>query len=528
MIELEIPLLRGGKEYFTSKRATPNALNHFQISYSQAPEIIINQSLKDTNTKGYHYISEITIDNFLEIIIEASDIFTSTQSLGISTEISLEETQQFITATTGMPIIFVRNSFIPFSQSMKNIREILEILSPNNSVSIYDTHIVQKGYLMYGWIRRGKNLAVVAPSNHPGVNTVWAIMAAMKFPTLVRPSIREGLFAYRYIQALYKAGLPKEALHYLPMNHKFIASFLMNSDLGIIFGDETTTRRYANKTKIKTYGPGRSKIILDTNYVKQYDSSDICDMIIGSTLFDGGKSCINASSLLVVGKNAETVAEDIAFEIAVELANIIPQDIFSEKAKLAAFVDNNLAKKINRFIESNKGRDIDLVEKVRETSRLQVLNDVYYLLPSVFLCENGKNSRLFGLELPFPFLTINTIEDYEQSYDYIKRSLVISLLSESANYARKILELPHVEKLYLQELTCGINPAEPHEGFPSEFLFRSKAYRPKPGIDKKSFAKLYADLLTKLSDKKPSKIALLPSKREDLYTKFKKVIESSS
>ncbi len=526
-ISVDIPLIRGGKEYYTNKKVVPQMLDSFQISYSQAPEVIINQSIKDAKTMGHQFLSNLSMEELLDVYTEAAKLFIENRGFGTETnDINLEDTQRFITASTGMPILFVKNAFMMFSQAMQDLEAILEILSPNNSVSAFDTTLAYKGDFLYGWVRRGKNLGVIAPSNHPGVHTVWSICSAMKFPTLFRPSEKEGLFGYRFIQALYEAGMPEQSMFYLPMETRFIDSFLRKCDLGIIFGNEETVDRYQTHNTIKTYGPGRSKLIIDESYTENHDLSTLSEFIVGSTLFDGGRSCINASSLLIVGENSQRLAEELVMEVAEELATIGPVDVFNENAKIGAFVDKGLAQKLNAFIEFKKGQDIDIVEKLRENSRLQILDNTFYLLPSVFLCRNkNKKSRLFGLELPFPFMTILPVDDYKETLKYIDRSLVISLFSENQNFAKNILELPHVEKLYLEELTCGINPAEPHEGFPSEFLFRSKAYRPKPGIDTKSFAEFYAHQFARIVDRGSRRRAKGLPQKSELLTKFKKILK---
>ncbi|MFX0208448.1 MAG: aldehyde dehydrogenase family protein, partial [Candidatus Hodarchaeota archaeon] len=308
---LDIPLIRGGKEYFTNKKVFPLMLDSYQITYSQAPEVIINQSIRDAKAKGYELLSNMSIEELLDIYVEASRLIIENRGFGSHTDISFDDTLKLVTSSTGMPIHYVKNAFMMFSQAMNNIYTILEVLSPNFSISAYDTTEAYKGDFLYGWVRRGKNLAIVAPSNHPGVNTVWANMSAMKFPALIRPSEKEGLLSYRFVHALYEAGLPEHSLFYLPMERHFVDSFLRNSDLGIIFGNEETVNRYQKHGTIKTYGPGRSKLILDEDYANERDLSQISDFIIGSTLFDGGRSCINASSLLVVGKNSEKLAEEL-------------------------------------------------------------------------------------------------------------------------------------------------------------------------------------------------------------------------
>ena len=65
-------------------------------------------------------------------------------------------------------------------------------------------------------------------------------------------------------------------------------------------------------------------------------------------------------------------------------------------------------------------------------------------------------------------------EDFEK---VIKNTLTLSIYTDDKTKIDKALRDPTVKKVYLKQPTCDINPAEPHEGLLTEFLYTKKAVR---------------------------------------------------
>jgi len=77
----------------------------------------------------------------------------------------------------------------------------------------------------------------------------------------VKPGSQDPWTPLRIIQALIAAGLPPEALGYYPAGHEGAAALAGAGDRAIVFGDESTVRRYRGRPEVSVHGPGMSKVV---------------------------------------------------------------------------------------------------------------------------------------------------------------------------------------------------------------------------------------------------------------------------
>src|SRR5947209_10185378 len=189
-------------------------------------------------------------------------------------------------------------------------------------------------------------LGVVLPSNSPGVNSLWIPAVALKIPVVLKPGREEPWTPFRIIQAFIAAGAPAEAFSFYPTDHEGSGAILELCGRALIFGDESTVARYAGNPAIQVHGPGRSKLLIGDDQVERWP--EFVDVIVESIVANGGRSCINASTV-VVPRHADAIAD----AVAAKLARIVPLPATDESAVLAGFANPAMAERIHAAIDAD-------------------------------------------------------------------------------------------------------------------------------------------------------------------------------
>ena len=152
-------------------------------------------------------------------------------------------------------------------------------------------------------------LGLVMPSNSPAVNSLWLPAIALKTPVVIKPGRDEPWTPFRLIQAFIAAGVPSEAFGFYPTDHEGAGEILKSCGRALIFGDKNTMAQYANNPAIQLHGPGWSKFIIGEDCIENW--REYIDVIAGAISDNGGRSCINASAV-VVPKYAAEIADALA------------------------------------------------------------------------------------------------------------------------------------------------------------------------------------------------------------------------
>jgi hypothetical protein len=456
---IQVLINRGGEnhDYLTSKRELLKTYKGKPIGeICQTPEILINGSaIYNTKKIGCEALRKLPESELLAIIRKAGDNFLNENYLGMD----YKEHCRNVVLLTGLPITSVENAGHILYQGLHNMAEVLLAQTPNNNLGQYDLNLGNTGSFKY--IPRGTNMGVVAPSNHPAVNSLWLMALAVKYPLLIRPSNEEPLTIRRLVDSLYNAGLPEHSIYFLPGDRQISNAILQESDLGMIFGSRGTISQYDGNSKIKTYGPGNSKIYIDEEYL-EYGGA--IRLAVDSIMRDGGRGCINTHQI-VTAKNGRQFAE----VLAQELRKIEAIDPLETGAQIAA-TKIQTAEAINAIVDdglSYGGIDLTTSES---RPRLKIENDTCYLMPTVIYLDRGPGHPLFT-ELPFQYVTVT---DYSEGI--FNGTLALTMLTDDETKIRDGLTM--AEKVYVGDIsTMDIDLKEPHEGYLPDFLYDKKAYR---------------------------------------------------
>lgn len=239
----------------------------------------------------------------------------------------------------------------------------------------------------------------------------------------------------------------------------------------MLFGDEQTTGRYRNQASVQIHGPGWSKVVIGDDCAEQWP--DYLDVCASSVLDNSGRSCINASAI-VVSRHADAIAD----ALAARLAAVQPMPLNDEHAALAAFTNPALAEGINAAIERDLRVPgaVDATARHRSGDRLVRHDGATFLLPTVIRCDSFDHP-LATREYLFPYVAVVEVPQTDIP-GRIGSSLVVSVISSDETLIRGLLTAPAVGHLHIGPIpTWQVRWDQPHEGNLFDFLYRQRAFQ---------------------------------------------------
>src|SRR6187399_2358973 len=249
-----------------------------------------------------------------------------------------------LSATSGLPHVMVRRNMEKIHYALTHLAQILGGLSRGLDLSIIDAGHGEQFGTKLSFFPTCQALGLVMPSNSPAVNSLWLPAIALKTPVVIKPGREEPWTPWRLIQAFIVAGVPSEAFGFYPTDHEGAGEILKSCGRALIFGDKSTMAQYANNPAIQLHGPGWSKIIIGEDQIENW--RDYIDVMVSSISDNGGRSCINASAIVV-----PKYATEIADALAQKLGPVQPTKPEDESAKLSGFANPKMAEFIDAQIE---------------------------------------------------------------------------------------------------------------------------------------------------------------------------------
>ncbi|MDP3069121.1 MAG: aldehyde dehydrogenase family protein [Opitutaceae bacterium] len=370
---------------------------------------------------------------------------------------------------TGLPHSLGRSNMSKVHAAMSNIRAVIAGLTRGLPHALFDTGVVRQDGLDVNFFPQTDSLGVLLPSNSPGVNSLWLPALAMKIPVVLKPGREDPLTPFRLIQAMIAAGFPREAFGFYPTTHDGGDQLLFGTGRAIAFGNDTTLKKYAPYRHIQVHGSGRSKILIGDDYADDWEKH--LDVIVNAISANGGRSCINCSSVLM-GRNRD----DLADALARKLAAIEPLARNDPAAILCGFANPKMGKGIDERIEEllKTPGATDLTAKYRKGPRLAELHGQTFLRPTLIVCDD-LDHPLANTEFMFPFASILQVPQ-EKMIDQIGESLVVSAFTHDREWCADLMTSTNIERLNLGPYsTMRVQWEQPHEGNLFEFLYRRRA-----------------------------------------------------
>jgi acyl-CoA reductase-like NAD-dependent aldehyde dehydrogenase len=462
---LHIPLLRRGVPYKSVEVArTPDMRTGEPfVEISQANVGLIRRDLlKQAESRAA--LAAFSTRELIEICKRAADIFANdTLPLGDTPQTPQNYVEQ-LSVTTGLPHVLVRNNMAKIRTAMSEMEQVLRGLTRGMPLEVLDNgHAAGLSFFP-----RAHTLGVVLPSNSPGVHSLWLPAIALKTALVLKPGSAEPWTPYRIIQAMIKAGAPKEAFYYYPADHAGGAEILRSTGRGMVFGDVSTTKVWANDPRVEVHGPGFSKVILGEDEADNWEQ--YIDVIAASIADNSGRSCVNASGIWTPRHAAE-----IAEALAARLSSVEPRAADDPNAQLAPFANPDIARRISAIIDDGL-TEPGARETTQHESRVAEFNNCTYLLPSIVQCESPDHT-LANREYLFPFAAVVECPQSEM-LRRIGPSLVVTALTNDENFKRELLNSPHVGRLNFGPIpTNRISWDQPHEGNLFDHLYARRAFQ---------------------------------------------------
>ncbi len=416
-------------------------------------------------------LKRFTVAELIALSAKAGDLFLNgTLPLGDRGHTqSPEDYVATLSRTSGLPHVMVRRNMAKLHYAMTHLGEVLNGLSRGLDLSILDRGFGEQFGTKLSFYPTASALGLVMPSNSPAVNSLWIPAIALKTPVVIKPGKEEPWTPYRLIQAFITAGVPAEAFGFYATDHDGAATILNSCGRALIFGDKSTTQQYAHNPAIQIHGPGWSKFVLGEDCVDQW--RDYIDVMAGAISDNGGRSCINASAIVVPRHGAE-----IADALAQKLGPILPTPPEDDNARLSGFANPKMADFIEGQIEEGLKTPgaTDVTAKYRNGSRKAVLDGGTYMRPTIVQCDSFAHP-LANREFLCPYASVVTCPQSEV-LKQIGYTLACTAITRDPAFIEQIEAYPHIERLNIGPVsTMKISWDQPHEGNMFEFLWQRRS-----------------------------------------------------
>ena len=467
-----IPVLRRGKAYESLDKA--QVVDHRTgtplTSISQVNAGIIRKDLGRVSESRAALKRFSTVQLF-DICTKAGEQFLNgTLPLGDKGHTqSADEYVRTLSATSGLPHVMVRRNMAKIHHALTNMRTIVNGLTRGLDVGILDRGFGEQFGTRVSYYPTTQALGLVMPSNSPAVNSLWLPAIALRTPVIIKPGKEEPWTPYRLIQAFIAAGCPAEAFGFYPTDHEGAGEILKLCGRALILGDKSTTDRYANNPAIQIHGPGFSKILVGEDQIERWP--EFIDLMVASIADNGGRSCINASTVVVPKHGAE-----IAEALAKKLGPVVPLPAQDEGARLSGFANTKMADYIDSAIEADlktPGAE-EVTAKYRNGTRKVTLEGGVYLRPTIVRCDSFAHP-LANREFLCPYASVVEVPQAEM-LKQIGPSLVVTAITKDPAFTEQLLDSPLIERLNLGPIsTMKISWDQPHEGNMFEFLYKRRS-----------------------------------------------------
>ena len=467
-----LPVLRFGRSY--------ESLDKLEIKDHRTGEVkafvsTINAGIlrKDFRMLGEARaaLKKFTVAQLIEMSAKAGEFFLNGMlPLGDQGHTqSVDEYVATLSATSGLPHVMVRRNMTKIHYALTHLSEVLNGLSRGLDFTILDKGFGEQFGTKLSFFPTCQALGLVMPSNSPAVNSLWLPAIALKTPVVIKPGREEPWTPYRLIQSFIAAGVPSAAFGFYPTDHEGAAEILKSCGRALIFGDKNTMAQYANNPAIQLHGPGWSKFIIGDDCIENW--RDYIDVIAGAISDNGGRSCINASAVVV-----PKYAVEIADALAQKLGPYTPTANDDPEARLSGFANPKMADFVDASIEEGlktPGAE-DVTAKYRGGPRKVVHDGGTFLRPTIVRCDNFGHP-LANKEFLCPYASVVTCPQSEM-LSKIGYTLACSAITKDPKFIAELEAFGEIDRLNIGPVsTMKISWDQPHEGNMFEFLYQRRS-----------------------------------------------------
>ena len=312
--------------------------------------------------------------------------------------------------------------------------------------------------------------AVITPWNFP-----MAIMTGMTTSAIVagntvllKPANTTQIIAYKLVEVLEEAGLPKGVVNFVPGKGKEIGNYMVkhpktsfisftgSKAVGeTIYEEAAKVRKNQNHLKrVVAEMGGKDAIVVDEGY----DPVEAAEILKTSAFGFSGQKCSAASRAII----HESLYDEVLEALKVQTEELTLGNTEDEKIFMGPVNDKNAFDKIKAYIEIGK-----------EEGKLLTGGNAddkhgWFIEPTVFYDMDPK-ARLMQEEIFGPVLAITKFKDFKEGIDIANDTqygLTGALLSYNREHIEYARENFHVGNLYFnRKCTGAIVGYQPFGGF---------------------------------------------------------------
>jgi acyl-CoA reductase-like NAD-dependent aldehyde dehydrogenase len=467
-----LPVLRLGRNY--------ESLDKFEVKDHKTGEVkavlsnvnagIVRRDLAKIES-ARAALKKFTCAELMEMSAKAGEHFLN-GTLPLGDQGHTQSAQQYIetlSCTSGLPWNMVQRNMAKIHFALTNMKFVLNGLSRGLDLGILDRGTGEQFGTNLSYFPTCNALGLVMPSNSPAVNSLWIPAISLKTPVIIKPGKEEPWTPFRLIQAFIAAGVPAEAFGFYPTDHEGAGEILKSTGRALIFGDKNTMAQYANNPAIQLHGPGWSKFLIGDDCIEHWP--DYIDVIAGAISDNGGRSCINASAVVV-----PKYAAEIADALARKLGPFTPTGAEDPNARLSGFANLKMADFIDTQIDDalKTPGATDVTAKYRNGPRKVIFEGGTYMRPTIVLCDNFAHP-LANKEFLCPYASVVTCSQNEMLHK-IGYTLACSAITKDPQFISELEAFAEIDRLNIGPVsTMAISWDQPHEGNMFEFLWQRRS-----------------------------------------------------
>jgi acyl-CoA reductase-like NAD-dependent aldehyde dehydrogenase len=450
-----VMVVRAGTPAQSAETAVVHAADREPLAVvDQAPPLMARLTVADLRRQGKASVPSPAV------LARAGELFAGAELAGLGPEAYCELQAR----GSGTPISVARRSLTTIRDAVTAMAERLCAERPPGAADTVD----QDGHHAV-WARRGDILAVIAPSNNPGVHVQWVHGVALGYRVIVRPGTRDPFTPQRLVAALLSAGVEPASLSMLPGGYATGQAMIDAADLSLVFGGDDTIRAYSGDRPVISRGPGRSKLLQLGEL-----TAEALETICSSVAHDGGMRCTNATAVFTDG-DPRVVAD----AVAARLAALTPAPPLSSDAQLPVLPIGE-AQALRDHLESRRAGAVDVAAPHYPDGPVVDLGDGSAALrPAVLVCDRPDHPGA-AVELPFPCVWVLPW-DPGQGFAPLRQTLVLTILGGDRLLAAEALAEPTIRTVLLGPLpTFTAAATSPHDGYLGHDLMEARGFVAAP------------------------------------------------
>jgi acyl-CoA reductase-like NAD-dependent aldehyde dehydrogenase len=447
-----IALVRAGMPGRSAETAELHAVDGTPLAVvDQAPPLLARLTVADVRRHGREHHAPPPA-----VLARAGELFATTALAGLTPDAYCEMQAR----ATGVPISVARRSLTDIRAACAAMADRLAAERPAGAAEL-----VGDDGLHAVWSRRGDVLAVIAPSNNPGVHTQWVHAVALGYRVVVRPGTRDPFTPARLVAALLHAGVEPAGLSLLPGGYATGDTLVDAADLSLVFGGDAAVRAYGGNRSVLLRGPGRSKLLQLGELTE-----DALRTICASVAHDAGMRCTNATAVFTDG-DPRALAEDIA----ARLATLTPAPPLSPSAQLPVLPIAQ-ARALREHLDSRRAGAVDVAAAhFGEGPVVDLADGSAALRPAVLACDRPDHPGA-AVELPFPCVWVLPWRR-DDGFGPLRDTLALTILGGDPALAARALREPTIRTVHLGPLpTFAAATTAPHDGYLGHDLMEARGF----------------------------------------------------